>query len=420
MSGLARGFNTGFRLADMVAREDESQRRFGLQQERLDNQEAEGLRRFNVQQDRLDKQDARQQQQFEANMEQINYAKSRRPFQEQKENTLFDLQTQQSQAAIEQARLNLKDKKKTMQRADIIDAYGVANQEFEKTGTISPDTFEQLQAVAGGTAFDPLTFADQDYIQATDYLTQIAQFGFKDADIDKLMASFNTVYKPEINRLRLADGAAYNRVTDAKAYKDGALQFQVTAYDKDGHPMTSQWHHKVIPYGDLVDNTMARKSVLASVIANPRFHAQLNYLASQTPNKYGQGAQQMTMNNIKYLQTFYADSVDDLNKNKRAVYEQIGKSLMGEAEKKKAIEAAVTELEQGHYTQLLALISEADPSELASAHIPVSLIQARAQALGLLKGLGGGQGQTPPPPAGASFDDEIKAHLQQRGLTPAQ
>lgn len=418
MSGIARGFNTGFRLADMVAREDESNRRFGLQQDRLDRQEEEGARRYALQQQRLDKQDARAQAQFEMNQEQNEYAKSRRPFQEQKEATLFNLQTQQSQAAMEQARLNIKDKKKTMQRADIVDAYGVANKEFEESGKISPETFQRIAQVSGNTAFDPSTFADQEYIQATDFLSNVAQFGFKDVDMDKLTNSVNKVFKPQINKVNVADGAAYNRITNAKVFKDGAIRFELTGYDKDGNVLKSKWHDKVVPYSDLVDSTMARKTILASVIANPRFHSQMKYLASQNPTKYGQGDKTL-MNNISYAQKIYGEAVDDFEKNKRAIYKQYDGAMMSAEDKEKAIAKDLAQLEKDHYLKLGGLIESFAPDELANARLPVKQIkQALQKYLGQSGGgLSGGQGQGST--QGQSFDDEMKAFLEKRGLQQA-
>ncbi len=403
MAGLTQGFQAGFNMADRLAREEESKRRFGLREERLGRQE-----------ERQQQAAERQQQLFESQMEQSQYQKSRRPIIEQREEQQFQTTQKAKQAQIENLNLQMKKAKKEMQMKDITNAYGIAWQEFNDTGTISPETYDNLKQASADTAFDPSAIMDKDYLSSLDFLNNTAQFGFKDVDPNQLMTSFNKVFKPDIDKVMVADGSAYNRVTNAKIDKDGNVTFELTAYDNQGQPIDNRWYGNIIPYSKLVDSAFARKAAAASLVSNPQFMAQMEYMHSQNPTKYGKQGQTLMMNNIKFAQSYYNSALDDLEKNRREILRKYqSNSLMDEKEKQKAINEEMKVVQDSFNQKIVALSSQFSPQELRQARIPMMGLGGGGSSIG---GQGGGVNDANQTQGTATFDDDIKKFLASKGL----
>ncbi|EGR3070229.1 hypothetical protein DMW20_11750 [Vibrio parahaemolyticus] len=390
MAGLASAFRTGFQMADSVERGQEEQRRYEAQQERLARQD-----------ERQAKADARQEQLFGLQLESLQHEKERRPTLEKQQDELFKTQQQTAKISQQQSLLNIKAKKKELQQAEIADTWNIGWNEFKDTGTISPETYEKMAASGSGTAFDISNMTDPKYMKAVDNLNNVAKMGFANSDPNQLIGDFNTVFKNDINRFHVTDGAAYNRVTGADVDKEGNFTFKITAFDQEGNPMKTVYSGDPVPYRKLVDGAFSRKAIIASVVAAPQFKAQLDYAHS----KYGQKVTgKLETSNIKYAQTLYRDIMDDAEKNKRAVRRSYQDMPMADTKKMDAELAAIDQETNAKIAQLSKMFTK---SEISGARIPST-------------GLGGGQGVDLLNQGQSTTDDEKRAQaieaLKAKGL----
>ncbi|HCG6030277.1 TPA: hypothetical protein ACX3EJ_001032 [Vibrio parahaemolyticus] len=357
MSGLARGFQIGYNMADRVAQEDENKRRYEKGQERLDAQDEENKRRWGIQNARLEAQDQRAQESHDVQMESAQHNKERRGIVESQQDQLF-------KTNIENARLQIKSKVRDLKQADIQDAWGIAYNEFQDTGTISQETFDKMRTYGSGTAFDINNFYDDGYIKSVDYLNDVSKNGLNTADPQKLMQSFNTVYKQDINKFKVTPDSSYNKVTNAQFNKDGSINFEVTGFDSDGNKLGSRYVGQSVPFKNLVDNAFARKTAIASVIAHPEFQAQLQYAHT----KWGGNTINNAYNNVKYAQTLYRDILDDTEKNKREVRRSYQGQPMADPKK---MQAELDALDEEQKQKIAQLASQFSPQELMQARIPM-------------------------------------------------
>ncbi|WP_045405394.1 hypothetical protein [Vibrio jasicida] len=366
MAGLARGFQTGFGLADSVARQDEDRRRYEQQQARLDAQTAEESRRYGLQQERLDRQEGRQIALHDLQVDQLQFDKSRRGILAKQQDEAFKTSQDVAQLNMDNVKLQMKELRKEMQMKDIGDIYSIMNEEIENTGEVSLDTYQKAAAISQGTPFALDKVNDQQYIKDVDYLNDVAKFGFDKADPAQLMNSFNNVFKDEINKQMIADGAAYNRITNAEMFKDGSMNFEITAYDNNGNKLESRFVGKQVPFKNLVDSVFARKAIVGSMIAHPEFKAKLDYARTKWSNvkndKYG-------YNNVQYAQTLYRDILDDAEKNKRALI-----SKEDPLQSQEDLQGKIDQIDQETKAKIATLYTMFSPQELTMARIPQAAV----------------------------------------------
>ncbi len=375
MAGLARGFQTGFGLADTVAREDENKRRYEAQQSRLDRQEAESQRRYETQQSRLDKQEARQARAderteglYKYQIDDLQHKKERRPIIEAQQDKAFAMDMGTKGLQQQNLQMSIKNQVRNMQMQDIRDAWGVAYQEVTDSGQLTPETYNNLLNTSKGTAFDISDLTNPEYTKAVDFLNTSARDPGA-ADPAQLLGSFNTVFKNDINKVAVAPGAAYNRITDATPVKGGKIQFEVTAFDSDGQPLKTMKYGKDIPYEKILDGAVSKKSIAAAVIANPKFEGALKYSHQRFGNKT---AANTISPRSKYAQRMYTSIEQEYEKNKRSIM----KDVIGEKEQQKALAQAQSDRDE----KLYAMSSNFNPQELYAAG--VTLPQRQPESTG--------------------------------------
>lgn len=405
MSGFVQGFQGGFNMADNVVRQEENKRRYGLQQDRLDRAEQREIDRYDKAQARQGKLDAMSEQLHNIQVEQSEYSKSQRPILEQRAQEQHDSLMANQSLNRDNMKLQIKERRKKMKMEDAQLINNIAYQEYLEHETISPETAQKYLEVNAGTPLEIEYLTDPNIAKSLDFLNTQARNGLANTNAQELIGHFNIAFKQDINKLMVHENAAYNKVTQADADKDGQMSFGITAYDQNGKALDTRYFGNVLNYGDLVDKTFGRKALVASMMTNPKFLAQIKYYGESAKKGRQQGdLDYLTKNNVSQVQRLYQDIVKNAEEQKQAIREKYADPMAINLDPTK-MQAELDAVDVLTQQNIQGLHDNFSPQEINYARIPSPVAN---------KGIGQGS----PNAKKQSALDLLNQHLKDKGLTP--
>ena len=405
MSGFLQGFEGGFGMTDRVMQQHENKRRYGLQQERLNRAESREIERYDAAQARQGKLDAMNEQLHDIQVEQSEYNKTQRPILEQRAQEQHDSLMANHSLNRENMKLQIKERRKEMKMKDVMHANNILSEELSKTDTISPESLQMYYETTKGTVFEVDYMLDKNVMKSVDALTTYAKNGFANTNTQEVLGHFNTVFKQDINKLMVHENAAYNKVTQADAGKDGQMSFGITAYDQNGKPLDTRYFGDVLNYSAVVDKTFAVKAAMASMLANPKLKAQLEAYGGTAKQLEKQGGlDYVTKNNISQAQRLYQDILKNAEEQKQAIREKYADPMainLDQTQMQAELDAVDSLAQQG----IQGLHDNFTPQEINYARIPSPVAN---------KGIG----QADPNAKKQSALDSLNQRLKEMGLEP--
>ena len=405
MSGFLQGFEGGFGMTDRVMQQHENKRRYGLQQERLNRAESREIERYDAAQARQGKLDAMNEQLHDIQVEQSEYNKTQRPILEQRAQEQHDSLMANHSLNREAMKLTLKERRKEMKMKDVMHANNILSVELSKTGKISAESLQMYYETTKGTVFEVDYMLDKNVMKSVDALTTYAKNGFANTNTQEVLGHFNTVFKQDINKLMVHENAAYNKVTQADAGKDGQMSFGITAYDQNGKPLDTRYFGDVLNYSAVVDKTFAVKAAMASMLANPKLKAQLEAYGGTAKQLEKQGGlDYVTKNNISQAQRLYQDILKNAEEQKQAIREKYADPMAINLDQTQ-MQAELDAINQWTQQSIQGLHDNFSPQEINYARIPSPVAN---------KGIG----QADPNAKKQSALDSLNKHLKDKGLAP--
>ncbi len=279
-SGFLRGFTQGWGLVDDQIQQQKADERYEAEQARNESRYQDALTRQN-------EMDARSKELHNIQLEQAEYNKSQRPIQEQQ--TQLGIQQSKQNLAINDFKLKEAERKHEEQE---INRWGERlTLEFDN-GEINPDTYNNFQKYAKGTAFNLDDIGDPEYISALDFLSGVTQ-NPESARDPRALAAFNRVFRDNINSGKMVSGGVRKEITSVIPSKNGKISFEVTTFNAEGKPIRKaplttgrspedgEGTGVLLEAGDLIGNIQARKMVAARFLSDPRTKEGIDRLRGQ-------------------------------------------------------------------------------------------------------------------------------------------